>query len=89
MVLSKVEYSNDYKVIGKVCDQVRIMAYDQAGDDRQLVNQNTSNGDSYKPVADINWVEKINLRSNFTSTIFSSIILCRLANMVMSPSARR
>jgi spore germination protein YaaH len=58
-VLSKVEYSNDYKVIGKVCDQVRIMAYDQAGDDRQLVNQNTSNGDSYKPVADINWVEKI------------------------------
>lgn len=59
VVLSKVEYSNDYKVIGKVCDQVRIMAYDQAGDDRQLVNQNTSNGDSYKPVADINWVEKI------------------------------
>lgn len=59
VILSKIEYSNDYKVIGKVCDQVRIMAYDQAGDDMQLVNQNTSNGDSYKPVADINWVEKI------------------------------
>lgn len=59
IVLSKVEYSNDYKVIGKVCDQVRIMAYDQAGDDMQLVNQNTALGTSYKPVADINWVEKI------------------------------
>jgi spore germination protein YaaH len=58
-ILSKVEYSNDYKVIGKVCDQVRIMAYDQAGDDAQLVNQNTAGGNSYKPVADINWVEKI------------------------------
>lgn len=58
-VLAKVEYSNDYKVIGKVCDQVRIMAYDQAGDDRQLVNQNQGAGNIYKPVADIDWVEKI------------------------------
>ena len=58
-ILSKVEYSNDYKVIGKVCDQVRIMAYDQAGDDRQLVNQNQLAGNIYKPVADIDWVEKI------------------------------
>jgi spore germination protein YaaH len=46
-------------VIGKVCDQVRIMAYDQAGDDRQLVNQNAQAGNMYKPVADIDWVEKI------------------------------
>ncbi len=58
-VLSKVEYSNDYKVIGKVCDQVRIMAYDQAGDDAQLVKQNTSNGSTYKPVADIEWIKKV------------------------------
>lgn len=58
-VLAKVEYVNDYKIIGKVCDQVRIMAYDQAGDDAQLVNQNKSNGSTYKPVADIDWVEKI------------------------------
>jgi spore germination protein YaaH len=58
-ILAKVEYSNDYKVIGKVCDQVRIMAYDQAGDDRQLVNQNAQAGNMYKPVADIDWVEKI------------------------------
>lgn len=58
-VLSKVEYANDYKVIGAVCDQVRIMAYDQAGDDRKLVNQNLAAGNTYKPVADIDWVEKI------------------------------
>jgi spore germination protein YaaH len=58
-VLSKVEYSNDYKVIGKVCDQVRIMAYDQAGDDAQLVKQNTNNGSAYKPVADIEWIKKV------------------------------
>jgi spore germination protein YaaH len=58
-VLSKVEYANDYKVIGKVCDQVRLMAYDQAGDDLQLVNQNKSQGNTYKPVADIDWVKKV------------------------------
>ncbi len=56
-ILAKVEYSNDYKVIGKVCDQVRIMAYDQATDDAQLNNINS--GFVYKPVADIDWVEKV------------------------------
>ncbi len=58
-ILSRIEYSNDYKVIGKVCDKVRIMAYDQAGDDAELVNQNNAVGNMYKPVADIDWVEKI------------------------------
>lgn len=58
-ILSRVEYSNDYKVIGKACDQVRIMAYDQAGDDAQLVNQNKSVGSTYKPVADIEWIKKV------------------------------
>lgn len=58
-VLSKVEYANDYKVIGKVCDQVRIMAYDQAGDDAQLTKQNNAQGNTYKPVADIDWVKKV------------------------------
>lgn len=59
VVLSKVEYANDYKVIGKVCDQVRIMAYDQSTDDAKLVNQNKSAGNLYAPVADIAWVRKI------------------------------
>jgi len=58
-ILSKVDYANDYKVIGKVCDQVRIMAYDQANDDANLVNQNKSVGNVYKPVADIEWVKKV------------------------------
>lgn len=59
VVLSRVEYANDYKIIGKVCDQVRVMTYDQLGDDLQLVNQNKGNGNLYRPVADIDWVEKV------------------------------
>ena len=59
IILSRVEYANDYKKIGAVCDQVRIMAYDQGGDDASLVIQNTSLGNLYRPVADIDWVEKI------------------------------
>jgi spore germination protein YaaH len=58
-VLKKVEYANDYKIIGKVCDQVRIMAYDQAGDDAKLSQENKNVGNIYKPVADIEWVKKI------------------------------
>lgn len=58
-VFSKVEYSNDYKVIGKVCDQVRIMAYDQSTDDADLVNKNKNTGTTYKPVADIEWIKKV------------------------------
>lgn len=58
-VLSKVEYANDYKVIGKACDQVRIMAYDQSTDDAKLVNQNKVVGNLYAPVADIEWVKKV------------------------------
>lgn len=58
-ILSRVEYANDYKMIGKACDQVRIMAYDQGLDDANLVNQNKVVGNIYRPVADIEWVEKI------------------------------
>lgn len=58
-ILSKVEYANDYKAIGKACDQVRIMAYDQSTDDAKLVNQNKLNGNLYAPVADIEWVKKV------------------------------
>ena len=58
-VLSRVEYANDYKVIGKVCDQVRIMAYDQSTDDAKLTIQNKNGGNIYAPVADIEWVKKV------------------------------
>ncbi|MEN9551669.1 MAG: hypothetical protein RI935_46 [Candidatus Parcubacteria bacterium] len=56
-LLAKIEYSNDYKVIGKVCDQVRIMTYDQIDGDVQLVGVNK--GKLYRPVADIAWVRKV------------------------------
>ncbi len=56
-VLSKVEYANDYKVIGKVCDQVRIMTYDQLNDDASLVQDNSAY--LYRPVSDITWVKKV------------------------------
>lgn len=58
-VLAKVEYANDYKVIGKVCDTVRVMTYDQMGDDAVLSIQNRAQGKLYRPVADIDWVEKV------------------------------
>ncbi len=57
--LKEVDYSNDFKTIGKVCDQVRIMAYDQQDDDKQLNNLRQENNTAYKPVADIDWVEKV------------------------------
>jgi spore germination protein YaaH len=44
-------------VIGKVCDQVRIMTYDQIGDDASLNQLNASS--VYRPVSDIDWVEKV------------------------------
>lgn len=57
--LEEVDYSNDFKTIGKVCDQVRIMAYDQQDDDKQLNSIRQENNTAYKPVADIDWVEKV------------------------------
>ena len=51
-----IEYSNDFKEIGKYCDRVRIMAYDQMRIDLKL---NSSNADPYIPIADPLWVEKV------------------------------
>ncbi len=53
-----IEYANDYKVLNKYCDQVRLMAYDQGGVDK-LLNTEKGNGRLYAPVADPAWVEKI------------------------------
>lgn len=52
-----IEYANDYSVIGKYCDQVRVMTYDQIGGDTLLNNQNKDK--YYRPVADIKWVENV------------------------------
>ncbi len=54
---ASIEYSNDYAVIVKYCDNVRLMAYDQMGDDIYLNNKNKNI--YYRPVADIEWVERV------------------------------
>lgn len=56
-LLARIEYANDYKVIGKVCDEVRIMTYDQGTGDYRLQTANANT--AYKPVADIEWVKKV------------------------------
>ena len=62
-IAKTMEYSNDFKVMNKYCDQVRFMAYDQMTTDLKLNIEKgkTVNGqtDFYKPVADIDWVEKV------------------------------
>lgn len=56
--IKQVDYSNDFKVIGDVCDEVRIMAYDQGGIDANLLLKKRTNS-VYSPIADVEWVEKV------------------------------
>jgi spore germination protein YaaH len=57
-LLDSIEYSNDYTVIGKVCDVVRIMTYDQGAIDIKL-NSVKKGINYYAPVADPIWVAKV------------------------------
>jgi spore germination protein YaaH len=56
-LLKKIEYSNDFKAIGKYCDKVRFMTYDQIDGDVKLSTFYKS--ELYRPVADIAWVKKV------------------------------
>lgn len=54
---SSVAYANDYAEIGKWCDEVKIMAYDQGRIDADL--NTAKRGSPYIPVADADWVRKV------------------------------
>ena len=54
-----VVYAENYPLLNKYCDEVRIMAYDQEGVDIKLDAQKGSNGTLYAPVADPAWVTKL------------------------------
>lgn len=55
---SELAYANDYKILNKYCDEVRVMAYDQGLIDVKLDAQK-GNGELYAPVADPDWVKKV------------------------------
>jgi spore germination protein YaaH len=54
---TEIQYVNDYAVIGKYCDRVNIMTYDQQRADLKLNDAHP--GEPYIPVSDPAWVRKV------------------------------
>ena len=71
-----IEYVNDYKVINKYCDEVRIMTYDQTTADIKL-NDSKGTRELYAPVADTDWVKKVIIEA--TKTIDKKKIMLGVA----------
>ena len=55
---ANIEHVNDYVVLNKYCDEVRIMTYDQTNVDLKL-NDTKGTRELYAPVADTDWVKKV------------------------------
>ncbi len=53
-----IEYVNDYKVLNRNCDEIRIMTYDQTTADIALSDVKGRRG-LYAPVSDTEWVKKV------------------------------
>jgi spore germination protein len=56
---ANIIYPENYTVLNKYCDEVRLMAYDQEGVDLKLDASKGGNGTLYAPVADPDWVKKL------------------------------
>lgn len=56
---ANIVYPENYTVLNKYCDEVRIMAYDQEGVDLKLDASKGGDGTLYGPVADPDWVTKL------------------------------
>jgi len=54
-----ITYPEDYTVLNKYCDEVRLMAYDQETTDLKLNASKGGDGTLYAPTADPDWVTKI------------------------------
>lgn len=73
LIPKDLAYANDFSVIGKYCDEVRILAYDQSTIDLKLNKQKGGNN-PYAPVADIDWTKKV-LREALKSISARKIML--------------